>query len=480
MTSIRGRLFVTLLSGLVVVLTAGGAAVYWLAEANLIRQFDAGLEARARVLASLVSAESGSIVLDLADGPTETIRGCFFEYRTLSGEVLRRSDNLAGASLPRHGSFYEAIVFTDIELPHGTDGRAAWLAFEPLVDEEDEEDEEDDGVVALSSGDPPELVVVAALDRGPIDRAMGTLLGALIIVGCVVGLTIGVMVTVGVRWGLAPLDRLRGQIEGVDGRSISRRFEDDGAPCELTPIYRELNRMLDRVEGALERERSFADAAAHELRTPLAELRTTAEVAVRWPDTDRASATLRELLSIGREMEHLVESLLLISRGNANALNGATDEISVASIVHGCLQRTAGSIRQKRLKLTVDLDSNGSLPAPQDAVEIIIRNLIDNAVQYTPSDGTITISGNGAADGSPALTVANAPVCLDEYDVPRLFEPFWRMQGSRSDREHAGLGLAVVDQVARAIGLNVDAELEGDRLQIRVSMAAPRRAPEAP
>ncbi|MHC4413701.1 MAG: sensor histidine kinase [Planctomycetota bacterium] len=461
MKTIRGRLLAMLLTGLTVVLTAGGAAVYWIAQSSLMRQLDAGLRTRAMALASLVTFDDGRIEFEFDEGKTGTIEEGYFEFQTRSGDVLRRSANLAEASLPMRPGLDRGFAFDDIELPGQIEGRAVWLAFRPRLDWE-----------AGGGSEPEELVVAAALDREPVDRALATLLGALIAVGVVVGITVGVLVSFGVRWGLAPLGRLSRQLGSVSGRTISKRVDAAGAPGELVPIYRELNSMLDRVERALERERSFANAAAHELRTPLAELRATAEVAIRWPDTGRATASLREMLSIGREMEHLVESLLLIIRGNAAGAESEADEVSVAPIVHECLQRANGSIIDKGLKLTVDLDERNSLRAPPDAVEIMVRNLIDNAVRYTPSEGRVTIRNECAADGSPSLIVENDPVELEEDDLPRLFEPFWRAEGSRSDREHVGLGMAVVTQVAQAIGLRVDAGLAGDRLQIRVSGAA--------
>jgi two-component system sensor histidine kinase QseC len=364
-------------------------------------------------------------------------------------------------SLPARSDLGEGFVFEEVPLPGPADGRAVWLAFRPRVDWE-----------VGSGAQPQQLVVAAALDRGPIDRALGTLLGALIVVGGVIGITVAGLLSIGVRWGLAPLDRLRRQLGGVSAPTISRRIDETGAPGELVPVYRELNGMLDRVERALDRERSFVNAAAHELRTPLAELRATAEVAIRWPDSERATASLRELLAVGREMECLVESLLLISRGHAATVDGEGDRVHVAPIVRDCLQRADGWISDKSLKLTVDLDDGDALRAPRGAVEIVVRNLIDNAVRYTPSAGNVTIRNENGADGSAALIVENDPVALDEDDLPRLFEPFWRAEGARSDREHVGLGMAVVQQVAGAIGLRVDAGLRGDRLQIRVSSVA--------
>jgi signal transduction histidine kinase len=325
------------------------------------------------------------------------------------------------------------------------------------------------------------------MDRGPIDRALGTLLAALLAAGTAVALAAGALVVIGVRWGLAPLNRLSQQLASVSGGTISRRLHDGGVPRELVPVYRELNAMLDRVEQTLERERSFANAAAHELRTPLAELRTTAEVALRWPEPDRAIAALREALAIGSEMERLVESLLLISRGDAGApaAGGSSSsgqvEVTLGPIVRGCLDRAAASIRDKQLNVTVALNGSSAINghrASREGIEIIVRNLIDNAVHYTPPRGVIAI-GDGHAPKitdedseilrAAAFVIENGPVQLGESDLPRLFEPFWQRNQSRSDRQHVGLGLTVVHRMAVALGLHVHATLAGDRLRIRIS-----------
>ena len=174
------------------------------------------------------------------------------------------------------------------------------------------------------------------------------------------------------------------------------------------------------------------------------------------------------MLLIGREMERLVESLLLISRGKVGETEGRAATAPVASIVSRCLDHARDAIDKKQLRVSVELGDNYALAAPPEALEIITRNLIDNAVQYTPPGGSITIKGDPGTNGSSALIVANGPVTLDQHDLPRLFEPFWQSERARSDRRHVGLGLSVVHQIAHAIGLRVDADLAGDHLQMRV------------
>jgi signal transduction histidine kinase len=487
MTTIRGRLLALLLTGLAVVLAAGGAAVYWIARAGLVRQLDASLETRAHALASLVTQEQQGLVFDPEDLWATPLGEAYYEFQTASGEVLARSPHRpqpspdtsleAWPSLvhPLRDLAEGAFVFSDIHLPDNVNGRAAWHVFRPrvdtAVDTEDDEGEEDlEQILAPSGAGHDTLIIALAIDRRSVDRALGTLLTALIAVGGVLGATVGVLVIVGVRWGLGPLDRLGRQIGGVSGETISTRIQGGDAPRELTPVYHELNRMLDRVEGTLQRERSFAAAAAHELRTPLAELRAIAEVAIKWPDTDQADTALREMLSIGCEMERLVESLLLISQGHAASPHRRAAGAPLRAIVLACIEHASEPIAQKNLHVTIALHDPDAMSVPREAVEIILRNLIDNAVQYTQANGSITVRLDDAADGAHSVIVENGPVQLDARDVPRLFEPFWRGDESHSDRTHVGLGLTVVDQIARALGLQVCATITGDRrLQIQLS-----------
>jgi signal transduction histidine kinase len=490
MTTIRGRLLVLLLTGLTVVLAAGGGAVYWIAQAGLVRQLDTSLETRAHALASLVTQEQQGLVFDPEDLWATPMGETYYEFQTRQGEVLARSPHRpqmtpqtlpatspeAWPSLahPMRDLAEGAFVFTDIQLPDNVNGRAAWHVFRPRVDlatdAEDDGEEDLEQILAPSGAGHDTLIIALAVDRRSVDRALGTLLTALIAVGGVLGLTVGVLVIVGVRWGLGPLDRLGRQIGGVSGETISTRIHGGDAPRELTPVYHELNRMLDRVEGTLQRERTFAAAAAHELRTPLAELRAIAEVAIKWPDTDQADTALHEMLSIGCEMERLVESLLLISQGHAGSPPNRATAAPLRAIVLACIEHASEPIAQKDLHVTIALHDRDVMSAPREAVEIILRNLIDNAVQYTQANGSITVRLDDAADGARAVIVENGPVQLDALDVPRLFEPFWRGDASHSDRTHVGLGLTVVDQIARALSLQVRATITGDRrLQIRLS-----------
>lgn len=469
--SIRRRLLILLLIGPIMVLAAGGAAVYWLARASIIHQLDERLQAQAESLERIVSVHLDQLKFDLEDGPAATMTEGFYEYRTSAGERLQ-SGNLADMTLPQRTVAENEMVFGDVDLPRGVPGRAAWFAFRPRLDEDlvPEEDEPHANVVLIPVVDDEILYVVTAIDRRPAERTLVVLLAVLGGVGAVVAVVISMLVTVGVRWGLAPLDALCRRIGGAGARAMSARFDESAAPLELKPIHRELNRLFDRIECTIERERTFADAAAHELRTPLAELRAGVEVALKWNDPAQVQAALEDALVIGEEMEQLVESLLLLSRGETIGQGTAPDHVAAAEVVASEIARRRPTLDERTIELRVDVDDRTMFVASREAVTLVVRNLVDNAAHHTPPRGSVLVTVSGR-DGAAAITIENGPVTLGADDVARLFEPFWQADRSRTDRRHVGLGLAVVQRIAAASGLHVGATLHGDRLRMRLTRA---------
>lgn len=476
MKSIRARLLAPLLLGLSLTLAAGGSAVYLMARHSLLQQLDAGLETRARLLSAAVSREPRGLVLDPESIWPQAVAEAHFEFLAPNGRLLHAGGANSTVVAPPLPPSPDACAFADATFGDETPGRAVWLLFSPHTDADLDDAAETPNpselLLADSASVPSEIVVAVVVSRQAVDGALASLLAALTIVGGALVLIMAGVVALGVRWGLHPLRRLRSQLGGISGERLATRLEEPHAVRELRPVYDELNRMLERVQGTLERERTFASAAAHELRTPLAELRSTTEVAMRWPDPASANAALEQALEIGGEMETLIESLLRISRSHAGPNSVNVDHVSVEPLVRECLAEAQPRIQMKSLLICSDVPEGVEFAAPRDALEIIIRNLVENAVGYTPQNGKVSISARNGTPSGTWLAIENEPVDLGSNQVPRLFEPFWRLDPSRADRTHAGLGLTVVRQVALAVGLQVQASLDGQRLRMRISPAA--------
>ena len=199
-----------------------------------------------------------------------------------------------------------------------------------------------------------ELLVVLAVDRRTLDDSVASL--AIVLAGS--GLFVLVLTSVAVplllRHEMAPLDRLSDQTQRITAESLDVRFPTAGLPGELTPIATRLNGLLERLQVSFERERHFSDDLAHELRTPIAEIRSFAEMALKWPDS-RTAETDRNVLDIAVQMERMVARLLLIARSGAGQTTLATDRVELAALVAAICESYQAKTLERRLTVEVGI-----------------------------------------------------------------------------------------------------------------------------
>lgn len=250
-----------------------------------------------------------------------------------------------------------------------------------------------------------------------------------------------------VRRSLKPLGALRQEIGARDGGNLEP-MAVDGLPVELQPINVSVNRLLERLRAALDAEREFASNSAHELRTPIAGAlaqtqRLIAELPAG-PEKDRAH-TIEASLSA---LTHLTEKLLQLARADSGigASTAPTDVVAVVQLVAEDFDRMSDYAGRLLVHLDgIQEDAPFIRMVDTDALGIILRNLIENAFLHGDPDQPVrvTISANGT------LTVVNAGQVVPE---PQLWQLTRRFKRNTSSASGAGLGLAIVDRLARQMG----------------------------
>jgi signal transduction histidine kinase len=453
MNSIRRQLTRQLLTLTLVLLGAGLTALYYAARDAATDQFEATLRAKALAISTLTRLTPEGVRLDFTDrflrGFERDKGGDFFLLRDSSEDPVARSESLDQKDdLPfRRGTFDHPAKW-NLTLPDGHHGRAIAFAFKPKP------------TYAISRDETPEFRLVVASNREELDESLWQLLGfAAGWAGLFVVATLWAIPRV-LRHGLASVDRLAEQTQQIHADSLSTRFTVDALPIELRPIATRLNDLLARLEQSFERERRFSADLAHELRTPLAELRAQTEYALKWPDA-REAATDQETLAIVQQMEAMVGHLLALARGEQGLLAVAQAPIALGELVREVWKPYAKKAAVNHLVVAMDV-ADVTIVGDPTLVRGILNNLFDNAVEYASSGVGLAITlveDRGAA----RLTVANGAPELASEDVPKLFDRFWRKEAARSGGKHVGLGLSLARSFAMAMGWSLTAAFDSER-----------------
>jgi signal transduction histidine kinase len=245
-----------------------------------------------------------------------------------------------------------------------------------------------------------------------------------------------------------PLERLRAATHRLAAGDLATRADADEGPPEIRDLATSFNSMAARLEQLVERQRAFAGTASHQLRTPLTALRLRLE---RLANQDADAATtvaVEDALAETDRLGRMIEGLLALSRAD-DAATGPT-AVDLARVVDERVRHWAPLADEHGVRLTADHENSASTVLAIDgAAEQIIDNLIDNALDASPSGSLITVRVL-AADDETALHVIDEGPGLTADDRERAFDRFWR--GDNAGAGGTGLGLAIVHQLAAAAG----------------------------
>jgi signal transduction histidine kinase len=270
----------------------------------------------------------------------------------------------------------------------------------------------------------------------------------------------GVWMTVGRT--LRPVEQLRAGAEDVTAADPAGRLPVPAAEDEIRRLAETLNGMLDRLESGGARQRAFVADAAHELRSPLAAVRTTLEVALVHPDPEGAEATLRTALEETVRLGRLVDDLLLLARLDAAAPR-RVNRVDLADVVTDVVPALAPHSQLSAEPAAVVGD--------RDGLGRVVRNLVENAVRHAASEVRVTVTSGQQVE----LVVDDDGPGIPAAERERVFDRFHRVDSPRSrEAGGAGLGLAIVRELVTTMGGTVVAEpspLGGSRFRVRLPRA---------
>ncbi|MCD1643369.1 ATP-binding protein [Aurantimonas coralicida] len=424
--SLKGRLFVLLLVSTGFIWLSATAWIYASTRAEVEEVLDARLMEAARMVSSLVGSRqidmAAAAEMGASDLPAFTQAGQSYERQlscqiwSLSGSLLGRSDGAPQQRLSDHRSgFAERQI----------DGET-WRVFAVRSAET--------GVEVLV-GD--SLEVRARLVR---DMVTGLLLPMILIAPA-----LALIIWFAVQRGMRPLDELAGTLAGRSADEL-HPLPAEGSVTEIRPMVAALNGLFDRVGRARRSERQFLAYAAHELRTPLAGLKTQAEIATRSPDAAVRDVALTQITTAVDRTSRLVQQLLASAEAECVDVDGAPTPVGLRDMLADLLTDQAARLTAKGGRLDLDASlSDIQISANPTLLALALRNLVENAVNHSPDGGTVRIARRGEA-----ILVEDEGPGLPEDELARATERFFR--GRNRVSVGSGLGLSIVAQCAERLG----------------------------
>ncbi|MBZ5497887.1 MAG: sensor histidine kinase N-terminal domain-containing protein [Acidobacteriia bacterium] len=466
MRSIRVRLLVWTVCGMAILLAVFAVAVYEVICRSLLAGYDEVLISTARTIRGFVEQNKAEIKVEIDEHQVpefnRSYRPDYFQLWREDGRTLARSQSITAAELARIEGPLDTPVFQPIRLPDGRTGRAVGFSFVPKVDEDTHE-----------PIPPRKVTLVVARETTALDAEirylrwlLATATGGTIILALVVGAVV-------VRQGLRPLDALASQIAAIQYDDLSAQVPVDGIPAEMAAVVKRLNDLLRRLEEAFRRERAFSADVAHELRTPLAGMRCTLEVALTRP---RAGIDYRqaieECLDIIRRTQKMVDNLLALARLEDGKTMLHPESVRLAELIEHAWRPLCDGVRARGITIESRVPDHLACMADRESLRMILTSLFENAAEYANDGGHIEVAGAQAGD-SAEVSIANTGCRLSEEDTRHVFDRFWRSDAARTNTGiHCGLGLALVQRATTSLRGTVSASAANGTFTVRLKFPA--------
>ena len=269
---------------------------------------------------------------------------------------------------------------------------------------------------------------------------------------------------------LAPVARVRRQLAERQANDLSP-VSESGLPEEVRPLVKELNLLFERVRQAFDAQQHFVADAAHELRSPLAALKLQAQSLQRPLDEPARELAVSRLLGGIDRATRLIEQLLVLARQEAGASSGVPPvPVVLAELARTALADAIPAAQRRHMDIGLVHAQEASIQGHPEALKILLRNLLDNAIKYTPVGGRVDLAIQ-AEGGELVMTVEDSGPGIRAEDRQRVLDRFYRMGGTEA--AGSGLGLAIVKTIAGLHGASVSLDTAPQLGGLRVTLRFP-------
>jgi two-component system, OmpR family, sensor histidine kinase TctE len=278
-----------------------------------------------------------------------------------------------------------------------------------------------------------------------------------------------VLVWVGIQVGLRPMKRLRQEIAARSPQDL-RAIDETSVPRELAPAVVTLNRLFATLRSSVQSHQQFIANTAHQLRTPITGLQAQLDLLISEAAAAPVKSRLLTLQEGIRQLAHSANQLLTLARADPTVNMAAKNQTVALDVIVG---EIVARFFDRALKSNIDLGADvtpASVLADPSLIDDLLSNLVDNALKYTPSGGTVTASA-GQRNGHAYIAVEDTGLGIPEADRQRVRQRFYRLPNSPG--HGSGLGLAIVEEIAQLYGASVSITSGASGLGTRIAVRFP-------
>lgn len=488
MITFSQHLFRSLFPGLLLLLLCSGWFMQRLITQSLTEEFDRGLISRAQSIMAITEQDEDGVELEVypaaLPGFFRKNEPDYFEVHNTTNQRLFYSASLSDDVTLEHAEKTQETVF-DTLLPDGRKGRMIRQSYYPKIDIDDDAtgqpaDKDQlqpfapsgipvtvNGVVVV----PTRVELSMATSREALDDQLGRLNLIMLLIGSLTLLSSALLQRNAIKRAVRPIESMSENINQLDVQDLSNRLSPNPSLKELNVLADRFNGLMERLQEGFNRERRFSADLAHEIRTPLAELRTLVEVRERWPQDELIAANFTEDIIVAVErMEHLTQDLLSLSRGEIGLLK-PEGMVDLTFLIPNVMNAHQSEATNRDLIVNVNLPEQPVFVRGASHWRSLLNNLIDNAVAHCPENSSIAIELKvNVHDNSFVYFIENTAPDLEQDDIPHLFDRLWRKEKARSGSRHSGLGLSLVKLYTSALEVLLAAELT-DEQRLRISLS---------